>query len=279
MTRDKYDKAIELANSGIPVFPLATNNTVPLKGSHGYKDATTDTDQIAAWFNNEQRLNVGMALKPALLLVVDLDRQHASGFDGITAFNQLNKRYGNGQNPLFTYVLKTPHGGIHLFYKIPAGVSIPSKPLANFKSQLSNYKGIDIVTNGTPAVMTTTTIGEYEAITATKVTSLTDAVECPNWLLSLLTSVPTYTQQSITPPRKTWTGELLDSLFEPSADMGNRNVYLTSVCGKLLRTGSSSPVAYKALQTANNHLSTPLPDKEVDQMFRSVLNRELEKAR
>jgi hypothetical protein len=270
------ENALKLASQGVPVYPLATNSKVPLKGTHGYKDATTDTEQITAWFNNNQQLNVGLALSPALLLVIDLDRQHASGYDGITAFNQLNKRYGNRtENPLHTYALKTPRDGIHLFYKLPDSVNIPSKPLASFSQQLRDYKGIDVITTGTPAPLTATGNGRYETIAGTGVTNIGDAIKCPEWLLSLLTSEPKQTPKYNSPTRKTWAGEILESVFEPSAETGNRNVYLTSVCGRLLRTGSDPSVVYEALETANSHLPTPLPDKEVNQIFKSILRKEL----
>lgn len=277
MAKNEYDTAIALAEQDVPVYPLASGTTVPLKGSHGYKDATTDIVQLAKWFNNEQHLNVGMALKPALLLVVDLDRQHASGYDGITTFNKLNKRYGNGESPLNTYVLKTPHGGIHLFYKIPAGVTIPSKPLTEFSPQLSKFTGIDVQTNGTPAALTTTAIGRYEVVTATKVNKITDAVTCPEWLLSLLTKklVNKAVSSSYSTIGKTWTGKLLEAVFDPSADTGNRNVYLTSLCGKLVHSKAKASVAYEALLTANRRLPEPLKDTEINTIFRSVLRREL----
>lgn len=274
------ENALKLASQGVPVYPLATNSKVPLKGTHGYKDATTDPEQITAWFNNKQQLNVGLALSPALLLVIDLDRQHASGYDGITAFNQLSKRYGDSaEYPLHTYALKTPRDGIHLFYKLPDSVNIPNKPLASFSQQLRDYKGIDVITTGTPAPLTVTEDGRYETITGTGVTNIGDAIECPKWLLKLLTSEPKQIQHYRTSTHKTWAGELLDNVFKPNADVGNRNVYLTSVCGKLLRTGSSSSVAYDALCTANNNLPTPLLDKEVNQIFKSVLKREMQKVR
>lgn len=266
--------ALNLAQQGIPVFPLARNSTVPLKGSHGYHDATTNQQQIKSWFGNENGLNVGMALEPANLLVVDIDRNHASGFDGVQAYKQLAERYD--KLPTDTYIMKTPRGGSHWFYHYPAGLKIPSKPLCEFQPALKEFTGIDIVTYSTPAINTVTSNGQYQRFT-TAVDRPIDSVTCPQWLLALLTAQKYVKPSQQVIKQKTWTGKLLDSVFEPNADKGNRNVYLTSLCGRLLRSTAKSSVVYQALRVANDQLPTALPVNEVNQIFKSVLKRELRK--
>jgi hypothetical protein len=53
--------AIWYARRGIPVFPLAPNSKIPRKGSAGFKDASTDEEQVAAWWEREPASNIGAA--------------------------------------------------------------------------------------------------------------------------------------------------------------------------------------------------------------------------
>lgn len=48
------------ARHGIPVFPLRPGQKIPLPGSRGFKDATTDEAVIAAWWANTPEANIGM---------------------------------------------------------------------------------------------------------------------------------------------------------------------------------------------------------------------------
>lgn len=48
------------ARQGVPVFPLRPGQKVPLPGSRGFKDATTDEAIIAAWWADTPRANIGM---------------------------------------------------------------------------------------------------------------------------------------------------------------------------------------------------------------------------
>lgn len=44
---DFASAAFRLASRGIAVFPLAMGSRVPMAGSHGCSDATTDCDVVA----------------------------------------------------------------------------------------------------------------------------------------------------------------------------------------------------------------------------------------
>lgn len=270
MSEYERKNAVMLAEMGVPVYPLAEKTTVPLKGSHGYKDATTNIDQINSWFGDRNtHLNVGMALKPMRLLVLDVDVNHESMLNGKDSLDELVRHYGVLPQP--TYVMGTPRGGLHWFFKYPDGIEIPSKPLKDFKPELSEYTGIDIQTNGTPGRLTETRNGTYR-VYQTGVDSPLDSADCPQWLLSML--VEKQTNRTPSKVRKTWAGKVIDSLFQPKASNGNRNVALTSLCGRLVRTGADSQNVYEALFLANSRIAEPLPDKEVNQIFRSVLRRE-----
>lgn len=275
MIQSQFNTAKRLAAQGMPVFPLAQNTTVPLKGSRGYKDATTNLTQIEQWFDNDQGLNIGMAIKSAGLLVFDVDINHTSQLDGKAAYTKLAKRFK--RLPTNTYILKTPHGGLHWFFKYPQSLNIPSKPLCDFNQGLAAFTGIDIVTYSTPAANTKTANGIYQLID-NGVTNPLNSVECPPWLLKLLTKPQTSVKE--TPYKrqvKGWTGQLLDDVFESNVQQGKRNVYLTSLLGRLFATNCDSSTAHELLIIANSRLSLPLPDSEVNAIFKSILKRDIQK--
>ena len=49
--------ALTYAQNGWPVFPL--HNKIPFKNSQGYKDATTDEQQIQTWWTLHPTANIG----------------------------------------------------------------------------------------------------------------------------------------------------------------------------------------------------------------------------
>ena len=77
--RDKARKAVPLfaaalwfAENGLPIFPLQPLSKIPMKGSRGCHDATTDTDRVRAWWAATPDANIGLATGH-LVDVVDID--------------------------------------------------------------------------------------------------------------------------------------------------------------------------------------------------------------
>ena len=68
------EAALAYAEEGIAVFPLARGTKIPLKRSHGFKDATTDPDQIREWWTKTPNANIGAAMGAASGIIgVDVD--------------------------------------------------------------------------------------------------------------------------------------------------------------------------------------------------------------
>lgn len=87
---------------GLPVFPLQAGGKVPCKGSHAYKDATTDAEQIEAWWTQSPDANIAIPTgKVSGLYVVD-------GLDGVTEIEGFPPRTVN-----------TPLGGHWYFHWRP----------------------------------------------------------------------------------------------------------------------------------------------------------------
>ncbi len=68
--RSLLESALRYAELGFPVFPCVPGGKAPLT-SHGFKDASTDTEQIRTWWTRNP--NANFAMPTAGLLVVDVD--------------------------------------------------------------------------------------------------------------------------------------------------------------------------------------------------------------
>jgi len=99
--------ALWYASAGLHVFPLLPRSKIPWSRSRGFKDATTDLDQIRAWWARVPYSNVGIATGH-LVDVIDID-----GPVGVQSWASTE--------PVATLgTVNTPRpGGTHLY--VPAG--------------------------------------------------------------------------------------------------------------------------------------------------------------
>jgi hypothetical protein len=102
------DGALAYAGAGMAVFPVGANKK-PLT-EHGVKDATTDPDQIRAWWKRWPHAEIGRAV-PSGVVVVDLDRK--AGADGLRDFFE---HEGIEPDAFETPIAVTPSGGRHLVF-------------------------------------------------------------------------------------------------------------------------------------------------------------------
>lgn len=134
MTAD-LDAALNLARRGFRVFPLEPNSKTP--AIMGWpKKATTDEAAIRRWWTDPvlgwpQAYGVGVATGQGLV-VVDLDVKH----DGELALQLLE---GANEDLPATLRVRTPSGGLHLYFRSDAG-------LRNSASRIA--PGIDIRGDG-----------------------------------------------------------------------------------------------------------------------------------
>lgn len=257
---DRKAYALALAKQGFKLFPLIVNTKKPPRGTDGYKSATSDLQAVSGWFEAEPTTNIGLRLDTSNLLVVDVDR-HASGGDGVVSLAEL-KRAGY-RLPTSTYIEKTPGNGLHLFLSVARTSEHPQRKV--------NWRpGVDVLTDFVVIAPSVIDGRPYQPVGSRQ---LTQVAVAPDWLLSDLSKKKANgSRGNVLPTRKTWTGRWLDDLVQGTAT-GNRNVFLTSLVGKIFNTGCQSATAYELLQVANDHLDTPLPTSEVNQIFKSVLKR------
>ena len=58
MTARLASAAFRYALRGLHVFPLAPGTRIPMKGSHGYLDATREADTVRAWWQASPTANI-----------------------------------------------------------------------------------------------------------------------------------------------------------------------------------------------------------------------------
>ena len=105
---DLHRAAVDYALRGWPVFPILPGEKKPAT-EHGFHDATTDVEQINAWWTANPDYNIAFSPHQVGLSVVDLD-----GPEATTAWEGLQLVHGDVPA---TYEVATPRkGGRHLYF-------------------------------------------------------------------------------------------------------------------------------------------------------------------
>lgn len=112
-----------------PVFPLAGKRPLTV---HGFKEATRDLKQIAAWWQRWPQANIGVPTgKGTDLVVVDVDVRH----DGFASLARWQLAHG----PLpATRIARTGSGGLHLYYRYPRTGRVANT------TNVAGFSGIDL---------------------------------------------------------------------------------------------------------------------------------------
>lgn len=98
-----------------PIFPLARNAKVPPSGSEGLReDSSSDPEQIAKWRETYGKdCNWGYCPAKGGETVIDLDvRKEKNGVESLKAWME-----SLGRKLPRTFTVRTPSGGIHLYYR------------------------------------------------------------------------------------------------------------------------------------------------------------------
>lgn len=293
MTTSPYsaqaEKALSLARRGWHVFPLLAGDKRPAVRDWERR-ATTDPDRITRCWQSSL-LNTAVACGPSKLVVIDLDTAkdganrprewRISGVEsGEDALAVVADRAGQPLAPLLeTYSVRTGSGGLHLYYRAPAGVE-----LRNTAGQLGWL--IDTRAGGGYVVAAGSTVAgkTYTVVTDVPPTPL------PEWLT-----------QRLTPPAPTAgtdrVGELLTGLTRRGdyanaalrgeiqrvldATPGTRNNTLVRAAfalGQLVGDGMlPRPLVEDALAAAGQAIG--LPAREVGRTVASGLQSGLTKPR
>ena len=167
--------ALTYAAAGWPTFPLRPRGKVPATAT-GFKAATTDPEQVRAWWTATPTANIGISTGGAGLVVVDVDAK-PDGPDGFANWCALATAEADTEPE--TFEVLTPSGGMHVYFLAPAG-----EPVRNSASKLApavDVRGVGGYVVGAPSV---TDAGRYELDRDHPV------APCPAWLERLLRPAP-----------------------------------------------------------------------------------------
>jgi hypothetical protein len=105
-------EAFQYASLGYKVFPCLPGSKKPMT-EHGFHDATTDPEQIRAWWEKAPDANVAIATEG--LLVIDKD-----GADNPWMRDQPDRLQSLEAAPR----ARTPRGGEHIVFRQPPGARV-----------------------------------------------------------------------------------------------------------------------------------------------------------
>ncbi|CAG0932830.1 hypothetical protein TFLX_02784 [Thermoflexales bacterium] len=133
------DAALTYAERGLYIFPCdeqgkephTTGGTNPKTGKpyrfQWGKHASNDPAKIKQWWAQWPNANIGLPCKPNGLIVIDPDSpKKPDDLDGLAQWIGLSVELNLPE----TVTQRTPHGGMHVIYKIPDGVVIGNRDLA-----------------------------------------------------------------------------------------------------------------------------------------------------
>jgi putative DNA primase/helicase len=121
------DAALELATKSIPVFPCRSKDEGKRKAKepytkHGFKDASTDPEQIREWWRRWPDAFIGMPTgETSGVWVLDIDVKRENGFDTLAG---LEAEHGKLPD---TLTATTRSGGEHRYFRMPPGADIGSR--------------------------------------------------------------------------------------------------------------------------------------------------------
>ncbi|WP_281978552.1 AAA family ATPase [Pseudorhizobium flavum] len=133
-TKQKVARALELAELGFRLFPLAAGSKVPQRGLAWKEEATTDPLKIKQWFESDPAMNYGVATGEGTI-VLDVDAK--CGKSGLASLEALEIGFGLPES----YRVETPSGGVHVYLKV-------SEQHRNRVDSIPDFPGIDVRADG-----------------------------------------------------------------------------------------------------------------------------------
>lgn len=254
------DYALNYAKLGFSVVPIDKKSK---RAITAYKDKTFSEYEIKRlWWDNP---DANIALKTTDFFVIDIDvKEDVNGYDSFEEW-ELKKYIPK------TLQCTTPSGGRHIYLKKPPGVVIEQdikvKPGIDIKAHTNNY--VLVPPSSNPK-------GMYVWDESTE-----DIAVAPKEIIELLhaekrPSKPLFTT-SYRQDYSSKTAKLFEQIVFGLGDEGGRNNNLASLIGGLLLRGVDEEAAYRLVKIANHYTPSPLPEKEVDRTFESMLRKELDR--
>ncbi len=248
------EAALQYADLGYSVFPCKDALQPAPLTRRGFKDSTTDPEQIAAWWHQFPTACIGLATTG--LLVVDVD---GPANPWLTKERALEL----SQAP----AARTPRGGWHYVFRRPIGVS--------WRCSVGRVAPkVDIRTDGGYIVVAPSRRpdGVYRWITGMELDITPERLaEPPAWLASIIDGL-----FKASPPTS-HKGEpmTMEAAVANPIPNGQRNATLARLAGTMRRAGMSQAEISSAIHcTNNNRCVPPLSPTEVERIAASIARYE-----
>lgn len=264
---NKTEYAVQYAKKGLSVIPLYPDSKIP---TMKHKDKPPlDQHKIELIFNNHPDLNIGVKMVDLFVIDIDSPEHGEKNIDGFQSIKDIPDKL----LPV-TLTSTSPTGGKHYFYLKRNG-----KPHESF---IDWRKGVDIVAgkNNLTVVPPSTKNGKpYQWVNPKQ-----EIVTAPQDLIDLIEH--DYQQKHSTKTIKVdyspingkkWTGIVLDNLVQ-GAPEGQRNDYMTRICGQMIHAGADDNTVWQLLQFANSFNTPPLENKELEKILSSIIREEIGKS-
>jgi hypothetical protein len=240
--------ALRYQHQGYAVLPLARGGKRPhrmLGDSGGVHWATRDKAMPPWAWGQDPAANVGVATgSPSRLAVIDMDVKN--GAEGPAAFGRFLATYRLVMPTLPAWAA-TPSGGLHIWLRVPAGVTVPERP--------GILPGVDVKGDGglvvaPPSMQLRPAMarpGERSGDPVPVPYEWSAGCPCqvpdaPGWLLPWLQSAPVPVTGVIGTGGTSGTG--LDELVKTGVPRGSRNAVLYRLACARYRVHGTGPDSY-----------------------------------
>ncbi|ATO46088.1 hypothetical protein C5L30_000262 [Companilactobacillus farciminis] len=249
--------ALAYAKKGMSVLPM--HNKQPLI-KFADKPPLTQEEIKRIW---SRYPDAQLALRTINFFVIDID-EHEGGADGFKSINEFSHK----NLLILTLSQKTAGGGRQLFYlkrdDIGVRQNIGWLPGVDVKAHPNNYVVVAPSERNSKFY-------EWENHNPI-VTASRELIQ----LINQRDGSSEYDPSKINlNGKKTLTTDLFETIVNGFGSKGSRNNDLTSFVGGLLFRNVDASVTYQLAMQANENTDEPLPDKEFNRTFESILNKEL----
>lgn len=230
------ESAIKYAKSGFKVFPLTPQSKSKQVLKSWKEEATQDIDTIEQWWTQNPYYNIGLVTGGGLL-VIDIDvKNNKNGFQSLQQ---------HGKELPTTVKVRTPSGGIHLYYHAEGKIS----------NKVNLYDGIDIRGEGGYIVAPPSMIDnqEYQFENNVSITKANDIV------YKFLEGKKEVNNKSFH-YNPISVGQRNDTLFKLGCYMQSKGF-----CDEAIRSALSNENRY--------HCEIPIDEKEVEGILKSIKKR------
>jgi hypothetical protein len=238
-----FELAIACAEAGVKVFPLAPTGKTPLAGSNGFKDSTTDVNQITDWFRRTKSV-VALPATMNALVIIDLDVDEDK--DAVAHFEALEDTHGAVE----TFTVRSPRGGLHLYFQHPSPAATQGQDEYIKQGTNIGAPGFDVRTQGyVIAPSPEKNNGKvYEVIDDSPI------AELPAWLHDYVTQTKSLTTYDVS---------AYDDGDGSGPAEGGRNDYLSRIAFKMFKEGDGPDEMLEKLAQINADCVPPLPSNDL----------------